>query len=173
MASPPRPPGLPQAVIDNTLLARLVHLDVAKFLPLIFNRILIPPEVKREAYKAPHKGKRRLRKLLNEMAGFFVICTAVDRSIQLILEADLDVGEASAIAQAESTRSVVLIDEKKGYERARRMELEAIRTARILLMLLDAGAISAVKPYFEKLEATGFYLGENVRLALLAEAGEE
>ena len=70
--------GLPQAVIDNTLLSRLVRLEVAEFLPLIYQHVLIPPEVKREAYKAPHKGKRRLQKLVNEMAGFFVDCTEVD-----------------------------------------------------------------------------------------------
>lgn len=43
--------GLPSAVIDNTLLSRLVSLDVAELLPYLFKRILIPPEVKREAYK--------------------------------------------------------------------------------------------------------------------------
>lgn len=54
--------GLPTAVIDNTLLTRLVSLEVANFLPYLFKYILIPPEVKREAYKAPSKGKRRLQK---------------------------------------------------------------------------------------------------------------
>lgn len=173
MAQHVRQRGLPQAVIDNTLLSRLVRLEVAQFLPLVYKQILIPPEVKREAYKAPHKSKRRLRKLVNEMAGFFVDCTEADEAIKNILQADLDAGEAAAIAQAEHTRSHVLIDENKGYQRARRMELKAIRTTRLLLMLQKSRAFPAVKPYFDKLEETGFYLAEDVRKALLAEVGEE
>ena len=39
-------------------------------------------------------------------------------------------------------------------------------------MLKEAGAIKEVKPYYEKLEKTGFYLKEDVRKKLLAEAGE-
>src|SRR2546423_12809410 len=92
--------GLPIAVTDNTLLTRLVALEVAELLPYLFKQILIPPEVKREAYKAPHKGKRRLRKLLGEMSGFFVDCYEVDELVKDYLKADLDEGEAAAIAQA-------------------------------------------------------------------------
>src|SRR5436190_4180016 len=144
--------GLPQAVIDNTLLSRLVRLEVAEFLPLIYQHVLIPPEVKREAYKAPHKGKRRLQKLVNEMAGFFVDCTEVDEFTKNYLQADLDAGEAAAIAQADYTQSHVLIDENKGFVRARRMELTAIRTGRLLVMLQQSGAFPTLKPYFDKLK---------------------
>src|SRR5690242_15587766 len=94
-------PGLPYAVIDNTLLSRLVALEVAIFLPLLFKRIRIPREVKREAYASPHKGKRRLQKLIREMAGFFVDCPEADELIKNFLMADLDAGEAAAIAQAD------------------------------------------------------------------------
>src|SRR5437667_373825 len=142
--------GLPYAVIDNTLLTRLVHLEVAEFLPLLYQHILIPQEVKREAYKAPHKGKRRLRRLVNEMSGFFVDCIEADEVIKNILQADLDAGEAAAIAQAEHTHSHVLIDEHKGYKRACRMGLNAVRTTNVLLMLQKSGAFPEVRPYFDK-----------------------
>ena len=164
--------GLPTAVIDNTLLSRLVQLEVAELLPYLFRRILIPPEVKREAYKAPHRGKRRLRKLIAEMGGYLIDCYEVDDVVKNILMADLDEGEAAAIAQAEHTGSVVLVDERKGFKRAEIMQLTAIRTTRILTMLKEAGAIAAVTPYFDKLAKTGFYLRDEVRTQLLADAGE-
>lgn len=167
-----KPRGLPIAVIDNTLLSRLVHLEVAELLPYLFKRILIPPEVKREAYKAPHRGKRRLRKLIAEMGGYLVDCHQVDEIIKDILKADLDEGEAAAIAQAEHTGSVVLIDERKGFKHAKTMQLTAIRTTTILTMLKEAQAITAVTPYLDKLAETGFYLKEEVRRQLLAETGE-
>ncbi len=165
--------GLPLAVADNTLLTRLVQLEVAQFLPLLYKHILIPPEVKREAYKAPQKGKRRLRRLFNEMAGFFMDCIEADALIKNYLQADLDAGEAAAIAQADYTKSHVLIDENKGYNRARLMQLTAMRTTRLLVLLKQAGAIPEVKPYYEKLEETGFYLKASVRKKLLAEVREE
>lgn len=165
--------GLPVAVIDNTLLTRLVRLEIAKFLPLLFKYIFIPSEVKREAYKAPHKGKRRLNKLIGEMSGFLVDCREADELVKNYLKADLDEGEAAAIAQADYRQSILLLDEQKGYKRAVTMQLTVIRTANLLNMLKEAGAITEVKPYYDKLEKTGFYLKAEVRQQLLAEVGEE
>lgn len=173
MAQHSKQRGLPQAVIDNTLLSRLVNLEVAQFLPLLYKHILIPPEVKREAYKAPHKGKRRLRKLVNEMTGFFIDCREVDESVKLILQADLDDGEAAAIAQADYKQTHLLIDEQKGFKRAETMQLTVVRTITLLNRLKEAGFIAEVKPYYDKLERMGFYLKASVRKQLLAEAGEE
>ena len=165
--------GLPVAVIDTTLLTRLVKLEIADFLPLLFKQILIPPEVKQEAYKAPERGKRRLRKLINEMAGFFVDCREADKLITEYLKADLGEGEAAAIAQADYTQSILLLDEKKGSKRAETMQLTVIRTANLINLMKEAGLIEEVKPFYEKLEKTGFHLKAEVRQRLLAEVGEE
>src|ERR1051326_7919099 len=166
--------GLPVAVIDNTLLSRLDRLEIAEFLPFLFKKILIPPEVKREPYKGPHKVKRRLQKLINEMSGFFVDCKDVDDLIKDYLTANLYDGEASAIAQADYHNAVVLVDEKKGFKRALTMQLTAIRTPNLLIQLKEAGAITAVKPYYEKLvKETGFYLSQRAQDILLLEVGEE
>jgi predicted nucleic acid-binding protein len=164
--------GLPIAVTDNTLLTRLVDLEVAELLPWLFKQILIPPEVKREANKAPGKGKRRLKKLISEMAGFLIDCREADDLIKNYLKADLDDGEAAAIAQADYKHAILLLDEEKGYKRAKAMQLTVIRTANLLNMLKEAGAIPEVKPYYDKLNKTGFYLKAKVRQRLLAEVGE-
>lgn len=165
--------GLPLAVIDNTLLTRLDSLDVAKHLPWLYKQILIPTEVKREAFKAPHKGKRRLQKIIREMGGFIVTCAEADEFVKNYLQADLDEGEAAAIAQADYKDAHLLIDENKGFERALRMEIEAIRTLQLLNMLKAVKAIPAVKPYYEILEKTGFHLRADIRQQSLANAGEE
>ncbi|HVS82033.1 MAG TPA: hypothetical protein VHE60_09895 [Pyrinomonadaceae bacterium] len=172
MAGPPAVHGSPLAVIDNTLLSRLVDLDLAQFLPLLFKRVLIPPEVKREAFKAP--GKRRLRNLINEYAGFFVDCREADPLVRDLLKVDLDEGEAAAIAQADKREATLLLDEERGFKRATTMQLKVIRTGRLLNMLKDAGAIREVRPYHEMLvDKLGFYLSPETRRELLVEAGEE
>jgi predicted nucleic acid-binding protein len=165
--------GLPLAVVDNTLLTRLVNLDIAEFLPYLFKQILIPPEVKREAYKAPHKGKRRLRKIVGEMAGFFIDCYEANDFTKEYLKADLDEGEAAAIAQAEVTGAIILIDELKGFKIAKNMQLGIIRTGKLLIMLKEAGALTEVQPYLQKLKKAGFRMDEEVLRQLLAEAGEQ
>lgn len=171
----PRTPtkrGLPLAVIDNTLLSRLVDLELAESLPWIFKLILIPPEVKREAYRTRHGGKRRLRNLIREMTGFFVDCRDVDPAIRNFLRADLDEGEAAAIAQADFKEAILLLDEERGFKRASTMQITVVRTLRLLNMLKDAGAIQNVRPYHEKLVRLGFYMTLEDRNQLLFEAGE-
>lgn len=162
--------GLPTAVIDTTLFSRLVDLDIAERLPWLFKLILIPPEVKREAYRA--RGRRRLRKLMREMSDFFVTCHESDKFTQELMRVDLGDGEAAAIAQAEITKSVLLIDERKGSKRAVLLDLSVLGTANVLNLLKAKGAITAVKPYYHKLEKTGFYLQKDVRARFLMDAGE-
>ena len=172
MVQPPAAPELPTAVIDNTLLSRLTDLDIAKFLPLVFQLILIPPEVKREAFRAPHEAGQRLQNLINEMAGFLVDCHEVDPTTRDFLKADLDEGEAAAIAQADAKGAVLLLDERKGVSRAIRMEITVVRTLRLLNLLKESGAIRAVRPYHEKLLKTGFHTTQAVINQLLTEANE-
>jgi predicted nucleic acid-binding protein len=160
----------PVAVIDTTLLSRLVELEIADRLPWLFRLILLPPEVKREAYRGP--GRRRLRNLVKEMSGFFVDCYETNEFTRNLMKIDLDEGEAAAIAQAEQKQSVLLLDERKAFKRATAMQLTVIRTTRILIMLKEARAIAAVTPYFDKLAQTDFYLQDEVRRKLLFETGE-
>ena len=171
MAQKSKANTLPIAVIDTTLLSRLVHLNIAELLPWIFKLVLIPPEVKREAYKAP--GKRRLRNLVNEMSGFFVDCHEVDEFTKMFLKADLDEGEAAAIAQADFKQTVLLLDEKKGCKRAETMQLTVIRTLSVLNKLKEVQAIKEVRPYYDQLIKKGFHVKASVFRKLLAEAGEE
>jgi len=172
MPHPPTRRGLPLAVIDNTLLSRLVDLELAEALPWVFKLILIPPEVKREAYKTRHGGRRRLRNLIREMTGFFVNCREVDESIRDFLKADLDAGEAAAIAQADFKEAILLLDEERGFKRATTMQITVVRTLRLLNMLKDAEAIREVRPYHEKLDKLGFFMTLEDRNQLLNEAGE-
>lgn len=162
--------GLPVAVIDNTLLSRLTRLEIAELLPFIFQKILIPLEVREEAFKAANK--KRLRNLLNEMQGFFVLCKEDDFFNKEILKTLLDEGEATAIAQAEFTNSALILDEKKGREQAEKRELKVFPTLTILCLLKEFGAISEVKPYLDKLIKMKFYLSKKIYISTLKDVGE-
>ncbi len=163
-------PNLPIAVIDNTLLSRLAGLTIVEFLPLIFAKILYPPEVLAEADKGPQAAA--LRKLLDEMTGFFELCTQDDLLNKEILKTILDAGEAAVIAQAEFTNSAVILDERKGYAQATKRELQVFRTGKILCLLKEAGAISEVKPYLDNLKSLGFHLTSHAYQAILQQVDE-
>jgi len=150
----------------------LVELDLAEFLPLLFFLILIPPEVRREAYRTPRGGKRRLRNLIRDSKGFFVDCREFDSDVKNVLRVDLHEGEAAAIAQADFKKTKLLLDEEKGFKRATRMEIDVIRTGNLLNLLKRVGAIRKVRPYHDKLDKLGFYLSDEVRKQLLVDAGE-
>jgi len=147
---------LPTAVIDNTLLSRLTRLEITESLPYIFARILIPVEVKEEAFKGPNR--KRLRNLLNYMPDFFLICTHDDFLVKELLKELLDKGEASAIAQAEYTRSAIIMDERKGREEAKKREIEVFPTTKILCLMKELGLIPEVKPFLDRLIKMKFYL---------------
>ncbi len=165
-----RTAGNPTAVIDTTLLSRLAELGLADSLPYIFRQIHIPPEVKREAYKA--RNKRRLRNLLNELSGFFVDCYEVDILNKEFLKTIIDEGEAAVIAQAEAINSVVIIDDAEGRNQALKREIQVFRTGKILCLLKEAKVINLVEPYLDILITLDFSLSPQDRNAILALANE-
>ena len=162
---------LPTAVIDNTLLSRLTRLEkIIESLPYIFARILIPVEVKEEAFKGPNKN--RLRNLLNHKPDFFLICKHDDFLVKELLKELLDVGEASVIAQAEYTRSAVIIDERKGREEAKNREIQVFSTTKILCLMKELGLIDEVRPILDQLIKMRFYLKKVDYLTVLKEVRE-
>ena len=158
------------AVIDNTLLSRLVALDIAVFLPFIFKQIRIPPEVRSDAERS--LNKEELINLLNESRDFFIDCFEADVTNKEILKTILDEGEAAVIAQAEITESVVITDDKAAYKEAIGRDLQVFRTGAILCLLKEAGQIPLIAPYLEKLEESGFRLLARDRQAILKKADE-
>ena len=160
-------------VIDTTLLNYLGGLNLIPFLPLVVARVLVPPEVKKEVRAKGARVWRQINNEFNLMRGFFIDCYECNEETKLILTADLDIGEAAVIAQAEVTNAAVIIDEKAGYEIAVKMSLTVIRTGRLLLMLKEAGAIPTIKPYLDELRKRGFSLSEKTYQELLLEAQEQ
>lgn len=162
----------PEVVIDTTLLSRLRSSGLVECLPWIFHKVHIPPEVLAETKAGPGRPRRWLRKLLSEQRDFFVRCEQEDAVVRAYLEADLDRGEASVLAQAYFLGAEAIIDEAEGHRRGVAMDVLVLRTGAVLLRLKEAGAIDAVAPYLDLLVASGFRLSGAARLEILGQAGE-
>jgi predicted nucleic acid-binding protein len=118
------------AVIDASPLINLTHLNLARDLPLFFDRVYVPRAVQVELNR---KGRVRYR--LNPLyrTGFFARCMAADTFNVLLLRAELDFGEAEALIQAQEKQALFFIgDERRARAIAMRMGRTAVGTLRLL-----------------------------------------
>lgn len=90
-----------------------------------------------------------------------------------MLRSLLDAGEAAALALASRHGAdLVVIDERRGREMARRMNLRVQGTLGLLLHGKRSGEISAIAPLLEALVDHGFWISEAVLARVLDAAGE-
>jgi predicted nucleic acid-binding protein len=121
------------AVVDSSPLISLTHLNLARELPLFFDRVYVPRSVQREVNR---KGRFRYR--LNKLyeTGYFARCAAADATnVQLLLN-ELHEGEAEALIQGQERQALFFIgDEKRAREIAERMGRKPVGTLRLLARL--------------------------------------
>lgn len=91
-----------------------------------------------------------------------------------LLAADLDPGEAAAIALAlELSADLILLDERDGRSAAERAGLRVTGVLGVLLRAKSDGHLSLVKPEIEALrEGARFFLSAGLQEKVLAIAGE-
>lgn len=89
------------------------------------------------------------------------------------LENIVDKGEASAIALAVEVKDcVIIIDDLKARNLAKRIGLNITGTLGIILKAKQKGIITSVKPMIFKLRKTNFRLTKNLENNILFESGE-
>ena len=84
----------------------------------------------------------------------------------------LDLGEAEAIALALEMDSMILIDERKGRNYARDLNLTIRGTLGLLLEAKKKGKVKSVTECIDKLKRVGYYLDDKLIEALLIKSGE-
>ena len=90
-----------------------------------------------------------------------------------ILEANIDKGEASAIALAiELENCLLIIDDLKGRNLAEQLGIEITGTFGMIIAAKLSGHIESVKPLLAKIKQTDFRLSKDVEKKILLKAGE-
>lgn len=158
-------------VADTSVLVNLCCVGQGGLLVSLFGDVVIPPVVAREF--------ERLVAAMPRFAGLSFLDgirqqepSTVPESIRA--SAGLDPGESAALALAlEIHADAVLVDERRGYEVARQVGLEAIGVLGILLRAKSAGCIPLVQPILDALQAdAGFWVSDRLRSEILQLAGE-
>lgn len=110
-----------------------------------------------------------------DSAEWIEIREADDESMVRMLSADIDEGEAEAIALAnEMETDLLLIDESEARELAERLDLRIMGTAGVLLWAKQEGYLSNIKTELDRLtEEMNFYFSTDIYREILRKAGEQ
>ncbi|MFN0011685.1 MAG: DUF3368 domain-containing protein [Phycisphaerales bacterium] len=157
-------------VSDTSPLRALQALDKVAILERMYGSVVIPPAVAAElAYPVDTLGAFNLAAFPS-----IVVATPHDEAILGALRAQVDEGEAQAIALSlELGADLLVIDDLQGRAAARRA---GVRTRGLLGMLVDAkaaGLCGPIRPLVAVLQSTiGFRASPVVLNAVFVEAGE-
>lgn len=142
-------------------LAQIGQLDL---LAALYDRPTIPQEVHREIANSPD--------LPNGPPPWLRVHGPADRQAVVILNQQLDPGEAEAIVLALELSAPLLIDDLVGRRVATERGVPIIGTLGLLLRAKQADLTERVAPLISALAAAGFWMSEALKSRVIHEAGE-
>lgn len=146
-------------IADTSCLILLQKIDQLHILQKVFGQIIITPEINRE--------------FATKLPDWICIKSAQRKTHQNILNASLDIGEASAIALAlEHNDCLLIIDELKGRQYADNLGIKITGTLGVLLYAKQSGQIDSFKSVLDKIKSTNFRLSPELISELLKKANE-
>lgn len=150
-------------IISLSLIGRL------SLLQQLYGELLVPPAVHREvlAGGASRVGVAEFR------TADWLRQVPLNDPARADLLADLDRGEAEAIALAQEVGAhLLLVDERLARRHAERIGIAISGTAGVLLRAKEEGLVKEVGPSLDQLRRGGIHLGEELVERVLRLAGE-
>lgn len=155
-------------VSDTTAVTNLFQIGQLRLLYQLYGRVIIPTAVFNELNKLPEQ------KAYLEQADWIETRSLQNSSLLETLGAELDEGEAEAIAFAiESNARLLIIDEAKGRRKAKELDIEFIGILGILIAAKQNRYINHIKPLINDLiTVANFRLHPNLVREVLKRSGE-
>ena len=155
-------------ISNNSPLVGLLGLNLLSLLRDLYTEVWIPRKVEKEFLRKDPIVRREAL----ENAPWIKTVDLTDPQTAAV-HAELDEGEAEALALAnEHDARLVLLDEKKGRQKAKQIGLTAIGIVGVLQEAKKEGLINAIKPLLIRLQANGIHLSESLVNNALQDAGE-
>jgi len=151
---------MPELVIaDTTCFIVLSKINELRILNKLYSQITTTPEVMNE--------------FGDVLPEWVIIKSPSDKQKQLILEQQVDKGEASAIALAlEIPGSLIILDDLEARTLAKHLGISVTGTIGVLSKAKLKGIVPSIKPLLEKIKQTNFRISPAIEAAALKEAGE-
>ncbi|MGB3136658.1 MAG: DUF3368 domain-containing protein [Nodosilinea sp.] len=161
-----------RAVSNSSVLIALSSIQQLDLLQQRFpDGILIPQAVWHEVVTT---GGGRPGSQAVAAASFIQVCPITNAALADVLQAELDYGEAEAIALfLEDPADALLLDEKSARRVAARLRLPVLGTVGILIWAKQQGLIDSLKEQLDGLiDQGGFRLGQSIYRRALQRVGE-
>lgn len=108
-----------------------------------------------------------------ELPSWVQIKDVINKEYQVLLQLEVDNGEASAMALAiETEHSLLILDDSKARKLAAKLQLQYTGTLGIILKAKQTGIIDHIKPVIEKIQGTNFRFSEKMYQEILLLANE-
>jgi predicted nucleic acid-binding protein len=161
---------MPTVLSDTSPVRALAHLGHLDWLALLFGQVILPPAVDAELRNPP----AGLPAVDTQALPFIQVFAPGNQQRVQELLADLDAGEAEALALAEEVHAdLVLMDEQAGRALAGRCGFMVLGTLGILLRAKAQGLCSEVRPLLDRLQQEiHFFVSRKLRAIILQQAGE-
>jgi uncharacterized protein len=159
-------------VSDTSPLTSLAAIDHFELLRKLYGEIHIAEGVWHELNQG---GRRHPGSHEVEKAPWVHRHEVRDQALVMVLQRDLDRGEAETLALAiELKADLVLLDEQEGRHAAIRLGLHTLGVLGMLLQAKRLGTVVEIRSLLDSLrERAGFFLGENLYRQVLEQAGEK
>ena len=155
-------------ISNNSPLVGLLGLNLLSLLRDLYTEVWIPRKVEKEFLKKDPI----VRQEVLENAPWIKTVNLTDPRTAAV-HTELDDGEAEALALAnEHNARLVLLDEKRGRQKAKKIGLMTKGTVGVLLEAKEEGLIDVIKPFLIQLQANGMHLNESLIKDALQDAGE-
>ena len=155
-------------IVNNSPLVFLWILNLLPLLRELYTDVWIPEEIQEEFLRTETTLRRSS---LNNAPWIRTVSLTNPQSTSAY--GSLDQGEASVLALAkEHDVHLVIIDEKKAREEAKRIGLPVRGTVGVLLEAKQKGLIDTIEPLLEVLRDNGMYLDQSFIDDVLQLAGE-
>lgn len=155
-------------ISNNSPLVGLLGLNLLSLLQDLYTEVWIPRKVEKEFLK---KDPIFRREVLENALWIKTVDLRDPRTAAVHTE--LDEGEAEALALAnEHGARLVLLDEKRGRQKAKKIGLMTKGTVGILQEAKEEGLIDVIKPLLNALQNNGMHLSKPLVSKALRQAGE-
>ena len=155
-------------ISNNSPLVGLLGLNLLSLLRDLYTEVWIPRKVEKEFIRKDSIVRREAL----ENAPWIKTVDLTDPQTAAV-HAELDDGEAEALALAnEHNARLVLLDEKRGRQKAKKIGLMTKGTVGILQEAKREGLIDVIEPLLIRLQDNGMHLSESLINDTLPDAGE-
>ena len=137
----------------------LDNAEVLNLLKNLYGQVIITPQI--------------LKEFNEPIPDWIVVRSVSDQNKISLLEMQVDLGEASAMALALEVKDcIVIIDDLKARRIAEKLNLRITGTMGIIISAKRKGLLPSVKPIIEKIKSSNFRISPELEAEVLRLAGE-